>query len=339
MVSRIKRVTAKDIAAAVGVSRQAVSAVLSRSNPGCVVAQTRQKIEETARRLGYRPDTAALRLGGHKTRQIGLLFGAYGFVLGYPSYLVEEIHRLGYRPLLMIASNPDEADEAAMELQSGEFDAVFIATDTRLKPSDFRVPVLMQEYGDWELGMDFEACGRMAVRHLKEQGYEKMVFLSLRSSYFSTREKYAGACAEAGMELFHICFQDVADFEKALLNELSGGVRTGLVCTDDILAARVLLFLRNRHFALPEEVGVIGYGGYDYGAMLEPTLTTLVYPAREFASLAARLLVEKIQGSEDSSPPRTIRLKPTLKLGGSTVKCAFDRQSLNAFFREMNLNQ
>ena len=318
MPDRIKKVTAKDIAAVVGVSRQAVSAVLSGSNPGCVTLATRQRIRAVAGELGYRPDTAALRLGGHKTKQIGLLLGSYGFVLGYPQFLVNEFRSLGYRPLLMIASDAEEADDAAAELQAGAFDGIFIATRTRWKQSDFRIPVVMQEFGDRDLGMDFAASGRTAVRHLLDQGYRKLLFLSMMP-YPSVDEKFAGACAEAGAELRHLCARQETDFEKALLTELDTPYRVGLVCTDDILAARVLLFLRERHFALPEQVGVIGYGGYDYGSMLDPTLTTLVYPAQEFARIAARLLIDKIRSNTCVPLDKPILLKPTLRLGGSTV--------------------
>ena len=328
----MKKVTAKDIAAVVGVSRQAVSAVLSGSNPGCVTQETRRKIKEVAERLGYRPDTAALRLGGHKTRQLGLLLGSYGFVLGYPQLLVNEFRSLGYRPLLMIASDSEEADDAAAELRAGAFDGIFIATKTRWTQKDFQVPVVMQEYGDCDLGMDFAASGRMAAAHLLEQGYRKLLFLSLMP-YPSVDRKFAGVCAEVGQEVRHLCVQQVQDFEKALLAELDTPFRVGLICTDDILAARVLLFLRERHFALPEQVGVIGYGGYEYGSMLDPTLTTLVFPAQEVAQVAARLLIARIESGACVPSGKTLLFKPALRIGGSTVKCGPARRSLNQILR------
>ena len=316
-MQKAKQVTAKDIALAVGVSRQAVSAVLSGSNPNCVSPAVRNKITSEAARLGYRPNTAALRLAGHKTRQIGLLLGSYGFTLGFPTMLADEIRKLNYRPVLMIANNTIEADDAAAELHSGAYDGIFIGTHTSWQHSDFRVPVVMQEFGQCDVNIDLQTAGRMAAEHMLQQGYGKLVFFSI-IPYWTVDRKFAGAVEAAGSNIKHIIADCESDPAQTLLNELDLQKRTGIICSDDILAARLVNLLRAHSIDIPQQVGIIGYGGYHYGSLVDPVLTTLVYPAQEMAVKVANLLIDKVKNNIFSAPDKPLSLVPQLKVGGTT---------------------
>ena len=334
-MQRAKQVTAKDIALAVGVSRQAVSAVLSGSNPNCVSVAVRAKITAEAAKLGYRPNTAALRLAGHKTRQIGLLLGGYGFALGYPTMLAGEIRKLGYRPVLMIANTVEEADDAAAELHSGAYDGIFIGTITSWQHSDFRVPVVMQEFGVSDIGIDLITAGRIAAEHVIGQGYEKIIFFSL-IPHWTAEKKFAGVTAVAGNKVKHIIADCESDPAMALLAALDRTQRTAVICSDDILAARLINLLRANSIDVPQQVGVVGYGGYHYGTLVEPSLTTLVYPAAEVAQAAAKLLIGKVQNNIFSASTKPLMFTPQLKIGGSTSKDAVDGDFNNAIKKLCN---
>ncbi len=334
-MQRAKQVTAKDIALAVGVSRQAVSAVLSGSNPNCVSAAVRAKITAEAAKLGYRPNTAALRLAGHKTRQIGLLMGSYGFAIGYPNMLANEIRKLNYRPVLMIANNVAEADDAAAELHSGAYDGIFIGTSTSWQHSDFRVPVVMQEFGASDIGIDLTTAGRIAAEHVIGQGYEEIIFFSL-IPHWTAEKKLAGVTAAAGHAVKHIIADCESDPSEALLAALERTQRTAVICSDDILAARLINLLRANSIDVPQQVGVVGYGGYHYGTLVEPSLTTLVYPAAEVAQAAAKLLIGKVQNNIFSASAKPLMFTPQLKIGGSTSKDAVDGDFNNAIKKLCN---
>src|SRR3978361_55013 len=64
--------TMADIAADLGVSRQVVSLVL-REQPGAS-AETRERVAESARRLGYSPHAGARLLRQSTSRQLGVVF-------------------------------------------------------------------------------------------------------------------------------------------------------------------------------------------------------------------------------------------------------------------------
>ena len=66
-------VTLSDVAARAGVSVSAVSRVLRNAPSTRVSAETRQRIEDAARELGYRPNFAARALKSSRTNVIGLV--------------------------------------------------------------------------------------------------------------------------------------------------------------------------------------------------------------------------------------------------------------------------
>ena len=65
--------TLSDVAARAGVSVSAVSRVLRDAPSTRVSAETRQRIQDAARELGYRPNFAARALKSARTNVIGLV--------------------------------------------------------------------------------------------------------------------------------------------------------------------------------------------------------------------------------------------------------------------------
>lgn len=102
----------KDIADRLGVSAQAVSAVLTGRRPGCVSAQKREAIQACARQFNYAPDAAARKLALGKTGTIGLLMPWVQSLGNSPSWgrflakLLPQLRLHGYT--LTLLPVPDE---------------------------------------------------------------------------------------------------------------------------------------------------------------------------------------------------------------------------------------
>src|SRR5262245_17792783 len=112
--------TQRDIAREVGVSQVTVSDVLHGRPRGRVSAATRQRIMETARRLGYRPNASAQALRTRQSRQIVYVttqeadrqFDALGESL--IGGLARELAERDYRLLIEVAASPQQ-EVAALE--------------------------------------------------------------------------------------------------------------------------------------------------------------------------------------------------------------------------------
>lgn len=102
-IRRKKSVTIKDIAAKLGLSFQAVSQALNpRKNTSHVSEATRKRVEEMARKMGYRGHQAARLLRSGRSGLLGvLIFDHPHQVMHYRlHHVLAEIHAAGYRPFV-----------------------------------------------------------------------------------------------------------------------------------------------------------------------------------------------------------------------------------------------
>ena len=116
------RPTIKDVAEQAGVSIATVSRALN--DKGDVSDQTRQRIREVARSVGYAPDPAARSLVTHKTRLVGIVVGDNAghrdlSLLFFGKVLAAISRRLGqssFDPLLLQPSDagPEHRFDAAV---------------------------------------------------------------------------------------------------------------------------------------------------------------------------------------------------------------------------------
>ncbi|MEN2736215.1 LacI family DNA-binding transcriptional regulator [Microbacterium sp. X-17] len=127
--------TVSDVADAAGVSRQTVSNVLN--TPAIVRPETRERVEEAIRSLGYRPHASARRLRTQKSSTIGIRLdpmtrdGISGSVLDrFLHALTEQADRKGLRVLLFTADGPEDEIEQFRRLSDGADVDAFVLTST-----------------------------------------------------------------------------------------------------------------------------------------------------------------------------------------------------------------
>ena len=99
-----KKPTARDVAERAGVSRSLVSMYL-RKNPNLWISeQTRKRLDEAIRELGYRPNRSAQILREGKSRVAGVVLGGISgtFASCLSEALMEKMEDAGYRIILGI---------------------------------------------------------------------------------------------------------------------------------------------------------------------------------------------------------------------------------------------
>ena len=75
-----------------------------------------------------------------------------------------------------------------------------------------------------------------------------------------------------------------------------GLVFDGLFAGDDGAAAGALLALREGKRRVPEDVSVVGFDDLPIATLVDPPLTTVRAPIQEAGRVAAKLLIQQIQG-------------------------------------------
>ncbi len=210
-----KRPTIVDVARAAGVAPSTVSHALN--NKGYVESGTREKILETVRKLGYRPNHRArgLRSGGGgiialiSAMPLGVAGGAskLGFLMELAAVAAEEAIRRG---LAMVLVPPQPAGEALPPL---EIDGAMVVEPTADDPYMCRLA---------ECGIPTVALGRwpghdeasyvdllsaesanLLLQHLAGSGASKIAVMigdKERNSYLETEKTYRDFCRRTGQK-------------------------------------------------------------------------------------------------------------------------------------------
>ena len=293
-------ITAKEIAAKLGVSRQAVYSVLS-DKPICHVSpEKREKILFLARAYHYRPNAAALHLNGKRTHRICAVVDSYA---GINSMM---LCRLAAR---LAADNYQLSTVSFMGVQQG-LDAIadFVSSgaDGIVYHHNY-VPAEQEQIGipsvaiGTEIEHDHALGARLAAEHLiREHGHRKLL-LSV-SEPGAGNPKYQGYCdalADAGLKplpLLHTIGN--RDFEKQIMNAIKHGV-TAIIC---LLPDFMTYFLRMRGIRVPEDVAV---AGYERGILM-PGIATIRYDKLRLGMKIGELMLKKIREKELDPVPREL---------------------------------
>lgn len=113
----IHKVTARDVAERAGVSRSLVSMYLNRNPKVWISEETKQRIDEAIRSLGYRPNRAAQLLRGGRSHIVGVILGRISGPVAscFAESLMTRLEDAGYRVILGITRYEPERERELLE--------------------------------------------------------------------------------------------------------------------------------------------------------------------------------------------------------------------------------
>lgn len=332
MKEALRRViTSHHVARLAGVSQPTVSRAL-RDQAG-VSPETKARVREAARALGYVTSEAARTLSTRRSRRIGVVSAE----LSNPFYpaLLEPLHdalaEKGYRMILVT-----DRGEAPLEIEpliDGSLDGVVLTTsrtDSQLPYELVRrgVPfVFLNRVAD---GLAADACvadnrsGSARVADLLVDLGHRHIGAVLGPSNTSTgRERAAGfrdRLAEHGVGLaprnvWQGSFSD-ATGRQAMLELLSlPEPPTALYCCNDVIAIGACNAARGAGLAIPSALTVVGFDDIPMASWEAFNLTTMRTELPRLANAAADLLVQRM--TEPDSPISRLTVEPELILRGT----------------------
>ncbi len=341
MVQRRQRATSADVAARAGVSRTTVSFVLNARADTGITDETRRRVEEAARELGYHPHGAARALAGGSSHTIGLVVRQSPEQVSVDALLAEtlwgigsEAHQGGYRVLVeplspeggrysdlvlservdgLIVSGPRTDDEELVALVRAGFPIILQGS----------LPTLDAPSVD----VDNRAGARIAVEHLLGLGHRRIgCITNAPLAYTAAADRLAGyhdALAGAGVrpdpELVVEGAFDAGSGRAAMNELLALSPRvTAVFVASDIVAFGALRALREAGRRVPADISVVGFDDIPLARHFDPPLTTIRLPARALGAAAGRALVERLAGRAVSQ--RTL-LPTELIVRDSTAPC------------------
>jgi DNA-binding LacI/PurR family transcriptional regulator len=331
------RITLRELAEHLGLSRTTISMILNDVPQATrFPEETRQRVVESARTLGYRPNYFARSLGRTRTHLIGVIAPDFGngyeaAILGgfqrcllnteYTSFIsthlwspsrlqrhVETLCDRGAEGLLLINSTPNE---------SPGIPAVTICTE--------RSPI-------WSTRVSIDnafGIGK-AIHHLVSLGHREIAFIRGPKGSGDTEERWnavLATCKTLGLRVDPRLTVQLERLEPPGTRHAEGGriaaqdlLRRGkpftaLVAFNDVSALGAMTALREGGHKVPEDVSVMGFDDIEFASIAYPPLTTIRLPLQEMGATAAELLLRKLTNDEKV---RSLRVRPELIVRSST---------------------
>lgn len=326
------------IARQVGVSKTTVYRALH--NTGRIHPLTREKILETARRLGYRPNLVARSLRTQRTATIGVV--TVGLTGWFYAHILEGIDRVAYpkeHGVLVARSDgfPERERRVIEMLVDKRVDGLIVAPADPIENNDLfqqliemQIPLMFIDRYAQGLPVSFvgtnnEEGGYIATKHLLNCGRRRIAFLSTASrerratSVVQRFNGYLRALREVeGTEPLEIGpgTPDTLPEEQYAYNALTqfleqGGTLDGVFAVNDDIAYGAMRAIQTHGLRIPQDVSVVGFDNQDTSAYVSPLLTTVAQPMTEIGEQAAQLLFEQIEQKGDV-PAKHVLLTPTL---------------------------
>jgi DNA-binding LacI/PurR family transcriptional regulator len=323
-----------DVARHAGVSPSTVSYVLSGKRS--ISEQTRRRVLDSVRVLGYRPHAGARALASSRSNVIALVVplrsGIHVPIVMQMAISAVTTARTHDHDVLLLTQ--DEGVGGLERVAGTALVDAIIVMDVELH--DVRLPVLRSlgrpsvligfpadPAGLTCIDFDFEAAGAACAEHLADRGHREIALIGAppavyeRGTGFAERTKsgFQRAAAERGVRgLVRPCDpQEARSTATELLRDHPG--LTGIVIHNEPTMEPLLTAFRAAGRRIPDDLSVIAIAPDEPAERLG--LTSIAIPADDVGGQAVTLLMAKLDGHD---VPGATLLPPRLIVRSSTTE-------------------
>ena len=315
------RPTIRDVAERAGVSIATVSRVLN--DRADVSSETRERVREVAREVGYSADPSARALATQRTHVVAVVVG----------------DNAGHRDLSLVFFGRVLA-AISRRLAHSDYEALLQAVDDAGAHHRFDVAILIGVDGDDPLveqlasretplvgvdvrlawgraafvGSDHADGVRLALAHLYALGHRRIAHVAGATNTVAGAERIAAFRREAerlGLALPGDYVRD-GDFSSA------SGYRetcallalperpTAIVAASDLMALAGLQAIRDVGLEPGADVAIVGFDDLEAAALAHPPLTTIRQDRQELGTIAAERAIELVEDPEATPAPTVL---------------------------------
>ncbi|MEN3325050.1 LacI family DNA-binding transcriptional regulator [Mariniflexile soesokkakense] len=310
-------VTIYHIAEKLGLATSTISRALKDHHS--IGKKTIEKVKQTAKEMGYRPNNLAASLRSKKTKTIGVLLPTITqpFLSSLISGIEIACQKAGYNVVIMQSHDSYEQEvnltqslynnrvsgiicSLAMETQDTSHFQLFIESNTPLVFVD-RVP---KHFSTFRVVIDNYAAGYKATKHLISQGCTRIAHLTAGSEfsiYFERKKGYLDALKEANLaidenliiKLKAVTYEEAENATNKLLDMKNPP--DGIFAPGDILGVSAIQCAKKRGIKVPEELAVIGFNNDPISNIIDPNLSTITHPAEKMGQASAEIILKHLK--------------------------------------------
>jgi LacI family transcriptional regulator, sucrose operon repressor len=327
---RMTKITMKEIAEFAGVGKSTVSRYF---NGGYVKEETRLRIEAVCREYHYQPNSVAKTLKARHSYQIGVITPSIDSRTSARvlTALDEQLRLSGYTPLLINTNHNEIRELSSLESFSRMNVEGIILLATQITPEHERilrklrlpVIVLAQEMANVVTITlnDYEA-GREVGQRIGQTHHQAVCLLGVsetdKAVGITRKQGILDGLQETGVSSIDFLETDFSfETTRQVVREYLKTHRPDcLICATDNLAMAAFKELHSAGLRIPQDVSLVGFGGYDVSEVLTPALTTVRFDYELEGRTAAELILELIAGN----PVESVKIGYTLIEGESVIE-------------------
>jgi DNA-binding LacI/PurR family transcriptional regulator len=329
------KVTLKTIADRLNLTPGTVSASLNNSPAArSIPEQTKRRILATAKELNYRPNYFARSLRLQRTYTIGVLAEEIGDTYGalIISGIEEYLRKHNFFFLTVIHRHDEKLLQTYAQMLLARGVEGFITTDTSIK-EELGLPTVAvggqaPVKGVTNITLDHQLAARMALAHLSNLGHKEIAFLQGPAISADAAEWWKAICDIAEEMKIRIHPDLIAQIDGRdpasrlgypLGKQLLARKRpfTAVLAYSDISAIGAMRAFDEAGCRIPEDLSVVGFDDIPSAALHRPGLTTVRRPLQRMGQIAAKTLIDRIEGQAEY--PDEIAIEPEFVVRASTA--------------------
>ncbi|MES1225912.1 MAG: substrate-binding domain-containing protein [Bacteroidota bacterium] len=312
-----KKVSLKDIAAAVGVSTALVSYVLNNKKEGRINKAVAEKIRATALKMNYRTNQIARSLKTNKTNTIGLILADISnpFSAALARVIEDAADKHSYTVIFGSSDeNPEKYKKILDALLNRQVDGLILSPPEHAEPQieelkKQQIPFILIDryFPDVEtnyVALDNYKAAFEATQHLVDRGYKKIGMINYASSLFHLAERtrgYLAALTKNKIPFKSDYLQQVnannlkEETEKATQNLADRKDGTdALLFGSNVIAMHAVKYINRKKLSVPQDVALVCFDEADAFDLFYAPLTFIKQPVKTMGQLSVEMLLENI---------------------------------------------
>ena len=284
------KITMKDIAERVGVSKTTVSMVINKKD-GSISEETKQKIYDVIKETGYIPNNIARGLNTMKSGTIAIIVPDISnpFFSELSRAVEDTANKLGYNVLLCNSDNNTKKEQKYVELLISKLiDGTILIPGNKSEDS---ARILKAN------GIPFVFVDRCIDGF---EGYKKIM---KQYEIFNENLIFEGKFSlEGGIDITNTILDSNEEIDS-------------IFYCNDVMAIGGMKALKRRGYHIPNDISIMGFDGIKLSKMIEPELTTVQQPIYEMGEKACKLIIKLIDS--ESNKDKSVYFEPEIVVGGT----------------------
>lgn len=341
-MSEDKEITIYDIARHLNISATTVSRGL-KDHP-TINKNTRKKIVEAARQLGYRSNTFASSLRSKKTFTIGVIVPRLNshFMSSVLAGMEDAASRENYN--LIISQSLENGGKEVANVHTmfnKRVDGLLASLAYDTKDIDhftpfFRkgIPVVFFDRTfphneSTSIVIDNYKAAYNITKHLIDQGCRRIMHLGgnlLRNVYSERLRGFKQAMLDHDLPIedknmiFISRLNEEAGYQAADMIQKMKTKPDGVFSANDTTAVYCMMKLKETGMRIPEDIAFAGFNNDPISKIIEPNLTTIDYSGYDMGEAAVATLISHLNGVTNIKTTNTIILRSEMIIRASSLK-------------------